>query len=659
MLRINDNRRMQAAFLPLALVLLCSVAVLAQERELMFEGRHRVTAHGSEFNGLVLSADGQRLFVASEKGQALVWDIAAGRIDRRLDQPAPIHLIAGLAGPQEFITAGSYHYQPRNAVIRRWDAKAGTHLDLEGIDKNSFPAALATEPNTGLIALTTLEGAVHVWAAASNKQIAKWEIKDIPLYAVLLGRDLYVATIDRKSFDDQKQPNETAIVKFNVDDPKSGPTDYLRIPERKWTSLEATPDYRMLVGAYDTPGERQTVLIDPASKTEIAELPQGNFAWINPSRFVTFGFIYPNGIAQVQANGTVTTEKFEPKKQESGNMLGVSGQVANADGSKVWASYSKAGGLVEIDLVTKKVTKLFEERSGAYAMSVDSEDGEAGHLLTGGADGYVRLWNLSDISLIKEYALLGPNYAVTHTILLPSARDAVVGLVRIRLDHDAQQQEPVNILLLDLETGQHKKIVEAHLWRTQVAVVNNELLLPQGDRIEFLSLETGQVTREVRLRSLILGAAVSANRKWLAIVDDAQKTTVFDLTTLKKRSIASQSKDAGPMAVTNDGRYVHRVAHGGRWLSWDMKTAKFQEAVLTQVREMHSNVDFVTLANDDKWVVVAGNHGDVGIFDRVTARLVSYTRVSAAAFYVEKVWVRGDRLIFTTDTGTLFDGRLR
>jgi hypothetical protein len=66
----------------------------------------------------------------------------------------------------------------------------------------------------------------------------------------------------------------------------------------------------------------------------------------------------------------------------------------------------------------------------------------------------------------------------------------------------------------------------------------------------------------------------------------------------------------------------------------------------------------MTLANDDKWLVTAGNHGDVGIFDRATGSLVCYTQTSAAGFYVENVWVSGDRMVLTTDTGVMFEGRL-
>jgi len=73
---------------------------------------------------------------------------------------------------------------------------------------------------------------------------------------------------------------------------------------------------------------------------------------------------------------------------------------------------------------------------------------------------------------------------------------------------------------------------------------------------------------------------------------------------------------------------------------------------------LNASTRAVVIRTDDQWLVTAGNHGDVGIFDRETGRLLCYTRTSAAAFYVEKVWINGSRMIFTTDTGVMFDGIL-
>lgn len=657
-----DKRRMRVAFLDVVSLVIVSCfasQVHAQDRRLYFDAKHRVSAHACEFNEVVMSADAQRLFVATEKGEIIVWNIAADRVEQTLKQPGPVHFIARLAGPQEFVAAGSNHYEPRNAVIRKWDGKTGTYVDLEGVDKNAFPVALATEPKLGLIALTTLEGAIHVWDA-NNKQIATWDLKDIPKGAAIVGRAVYVLTTDRKSFDVDEEANETVILKFNIDE--AGPVEFLRNPQRRLLRIGVTPDYRALVLTYGRSEEEEakTVVVDPASKAELATLPSGDLAWINSTRAIVFDWTLPERIVQIHSNGTVLTEKIDRiEKDGNKNLLGLSGQVANATGSKGWASYLSAGGLIEFDLSTKKARTLIAERPGIYAISVASADGEQGHVLTGGADGYVRLWNLSDVALIKEHRPLGPGYFVRDAILLPGARHAVVGAVKIMKDREAQFSEPVQVLWVDLESGQHRKLDEAHLSRSHIAVADNRVVVPEGDRIKLVAIDSGEVTRELRLPSPIVASAVSENGRWLVVVDDAKKLTLVDLVTLKKRRVAIKVQDAGPLAVTNDGRHVSLVADDGRFLTFDTKTSKLTETVLKEIREASSNVDFMTLTNDDRWVVVTGNHSEVAIYDRATTRLISYTRTSAAAFYVETVWIHGDRMILTTDTGVLFDGRLK
>jgi hypothetical protein len=113
------------------------------------------------------------------------------------------------------------------------------------------------------------------------------------------------------------------------------------------------------------------------------------------------------------------------------------------------------------------------------------------------------------------------------------------------------------------------------------------------------------------------------------------------------------------VAVTDDGRHVYNLGTEGSLTHWDMRSGKRTSSVLGRIREMHTRVDFMTLANDDRWLVTAGNHRDVGIFDRATGRLVFYMQAGAAAFYAEKVWIKGRRMIITTDTGVMYDGLLQ
>ena len=60
--------------------------ILIGEGDFRFETKHRVNAHGDEFNCLARSADGRRLFTGTEKGDIIVWDLAANRLERTLHQ---------------------------------------------------------------------------------------------------------------------------------------------------------------------------------------------------------------------------------------------------------------------------------------------------------------------------------------------------------------------------------------------------------------------------------------------------------------------------------------------------------------------------------------------------------------------------------------------
>src|SRR4051812_42468723 len=63
-------------------------------RELEFHVETRISADGDEYNALLLSQDEPQLFIASEKGDVIVWDIAGKRISKRLSQGKSIHALA-------------------------------------------------------------------------------------------------------------------------------------------------------------------------------------------------------------------------------------------------------------------------------------------------------------------------------------------------------------------------------------------------------------------------------------------------------------------------------------------------------------------------------------------------------------------------------------
>jgi WD40 repeat protein len=659
MIRMLIVKLLFVTLFTLLLLVAPSSAQNTDDQLLKFEPKHRVNAHGNEFNGLAKSSDGKRLFIATEKGEIIVWNIGSRQPERTFHQTSPVHFVAALPESSEILAAGSNHLKPLNVLVRKWNFETGEFVDLVGLDQSSLPTALATETQTQLAAVATDDGTVVAWDLGTNKQLATWKLKETPIALALMGRNVYVATIDRNAISSGQGIDENAIIKLNVDDPKQPPAEFLRVPKRLWTGLAASPDHRLLSATSQSRGQERTSIIEPATKANLGNFAGSASLWVDPSKLVLFTWLDPSEIVQVPRRGPAKSIRQigRPQSDTEGRAFDLTGQVANADGSRIWASYSKGPGLLEFDLATNRIRTLIQGPSGAYSISVSDQNSDAGQILTGGADGYVRLWKLADLSLVKEFHVAASGYFVSDVHLLADARRAIVGVMRIR-DRTEPMVDLVEVLLLDLETGQRKKLLDVKWWRARIAIVDDRIVYPKGDRVKLAAPGNIQDTRELKADSLIVATAVSANRRWLAVADDKSNLTVFDLLTLQKKTIATQSGDWGTFVVTNDGRYVYRIANEGELTTWDLNTAQMSQSVLARIREMHSNVDFMTLVNDDEWLVTAGNHGDVGVFDRTTGRLVSYTRSSSAAFYVEKVWIQGNRLIFTTDTGVMVDGNL-
>lgn len=662
------NHRPRAIVAVFGLLIAVSVSlVLAQrpqeDQELNFEVERRINAHGDEFNGLAKSSDGKRLFTATEKGEIIVWNTAANRVERTLQQPSALHLIASLGGPREFVAVGYNHFKPIKALARKWNADTGEFVDLSGLDPNTTPIALATETVSGLIALTTQEGKVLVWDAQTNKQLGDWKLDAVPSAVAVLGRDVYVATVDQEYVTSGQGPQTNTILKLNVDRPQQAPAEFLRVEGRAWIDLGASPDYRLLRATYYASGQRHKIaVIDPESKREMGNFEAGASLWISNDRLMLFEWLDPTEIVQISSKGPAKSlRKFERLESDTpGRAFDLTGQVSNADGSKAWASYRQGPGLLEFDLAAKKIKTLIGGPSGAYALSVLSDDGKTGEVLTGGADGYVRLWKLSDLSLLKEYKVAGPNYFVKDALLVPGSRRAVFGTLRMDwMKEPSPDQVPVTVTVLDLETGQQKKLFDAFTVRTPIELIDNHLVFAELGSIKFVTLDGVKTKRELKLGEAIARMAVSANGHWLAVVGYSNKLTVFDLKTDQRQTMTIDEEYNGPIVITNDGKYVYRIGLEGSLTMWDISTSQTTTHTLTRVREMHSRVDFITLAHDDRWLVVAGNHRDVGIFDRATLRMLFYTQTAGAAWYVEGVWIGGDRMINTTDTGVMYSGVLK
>ena len=217
---------------------LTSSLTLAQttigEGELKFEVKHRINAHGDEFNALAMSSDRQRLFTGTEKGDVIVWNVSTNRLERTLHQPSVIHLVAALSDPRELVAAGSYHVEGDADALHAGAglSRAGTFVDLEGIDSDSNLTGLAVDNDAGLIAAVNQVGVVVVWDSRTNKQLAQWKVSGVPTGVALLGRNVYVATVSQKP--ELETTGDGAIVKLNLDDRNRPPAELSRVTGRLW-----------------------------------------------------------------------------------------------------------------------------------------------------------------------------------------------------------------------------------------------------------------------------------------------------------------------------------------------------------------------------------------------------------------------------------------
>ena len=643
-------------------------ATLAQgsleKQKFSFELKSRVNAHGDEFNALAKSSDGQRLITVTEKGELIVWNLAQNRVEKTLHQPSPLHLVASLANSREFVAAGAYHIKPAKGTVRKWNVETGESVELPGLDPESTPLALTAETQTGVIALTVMQGKVLVWDAQTNKRLADWTVNGVPISAALVGRELYVATVDQGFLQSEEgEVRESAILKFNVDTPQQAPVEFLSTPGRACVELDVSPDYRLLLAQFQSREEdRKIVVLDPQSKRELLSFVSESTFWVDSTRLMVFDWLDPIEIVEVSLSEPAkTVRKIERLESDTrGRAFDLSGHVSNADGSKAWASYSKGPGLLEFDLTKNKIKTLISGLSGAYALSVLTPDGQKGEVLTGGADGYVRLWKFEDLSLIKEYKVAKPDYFVSDAVLVPGSRRAVVTIMSVdAFKPDFDMEKPQELILVDLETGQQRKLFDAYSLRTRMALISNELVYADLGRIKFASVEGVKSKREFNIAAAIMQTTVSANKRWLAVLDYNDKLNVFDLKTGRKRTMKVDTNFGGPAVITNDGRYVYFAREEGTLVKWDTVAAKTTTTVFPRLSDAHSRVDFMTLANNDRWIIATGNHRDVGIFDRKTLELLFYMPNNAAVNFVERVWTNGERLIMTTDTGVMHLGSLK
>lgn len=623
-----------------ALLAIASITLQARipDDDYRFEVQRRVNAHGDEFMALDQTSDGRFLIVGTESGKLLIWSIAERRIVKQLDQGSAVHCVVALNDPDTFVAAGGPHDGPNNrAVIRKWHINTGESEEWKGLNDGSI-LSLAFDPKSELIAADTFNGKLVVWNSTNGTLVNKRSFDGPALGLAITGKEIYRSQMSI-SDDEEERPN--SILRFRIDQPNRPPTQITAEKEGVWGTLEISPDRRFLTARLCKDSAVSVVLRDLATKKTVATFDAQNFAWSANGSLVLFDFEVANARVSIDAQGHMTrTELLKAAEWHgSGSPAKMAEQIVSADGSMAWEVFQLGASLVELDLNKKTFDELYSLRSYLYALDVREP---LNLIATGGDDGFVRVRKLSDLSLVKEFkAEPGVPQGVA---LMEDGRHVVFSA--------SSRETSTRISIGDLSSGQSRTLFEVSEPFVGVHAVAGGFVYKRGNKLVLAKWTDGETIREYPVEGELYGFAVSANGEWLVAANETGSLFRFDIRNGTRSPVGAENIDSlTGLTISSDGRYVYTTEFQATLRQWDTQTS-----VMKELGSIRGQARTLRLSRDENEIAIGGNHRDVAVYEIATGERRLYFEIAAADFYVTNVWLGGDRLLFSTDAGVLFDG---
>ncbi|MBO0862002.1 MAG: WD40 repeat domain-containing protein [Chloracidobacterium sp.] len=611
----------------------------------------RINAHGNEFNAAALTPDERYLIIGTEKGELLVWGLADRRIVRSFKQNSPIHGLVMLADGRSVVTAGGWHTGEMNTgTVGRWDLESGDYKEWPANASRSF-YALTGDPRSDYILGVDVNGRLTAWSDSGGQVVATWELNRNVVGLAVIGNTVYMTTVDKSELYAALERGETptnTIQTLDLSDPTRESRQWIPgASTQLWDEIVASPDGKYIACAYKN-GEDSfhIAILDATTGSKRADFQGKSLIWSRPDLIVLFDNEWPSQLIRLRLDGKHSSKRFPdgPKWHASGQPADLTTSVASSDGSRIWGIFRQGAALVQWEPQKERAEILSMTHGSVYAMDARENRDGSGLLLSGGDDGYARVWNLTDLSLRREFRM--PTGVPQGVGLLGDGRRAVISC--------GTGESPTDILIADIETGELRHLLTVERPGARVYPAGENFFYRKDDlHVVLASPETGAPLREFATAERIVDFAVSANGKWLVIGDAKGSIYLFETRT---GNVAGQLKEAsasvGSLAVSSDGGAVYVINSPETLMRWDVKIDEFK--ILTSVPFCYA----IRLSADESKILIGGHHRDVGIYDAKDGRELLSIAVASADFSVTNVWSSGERLIFTTDAGVLLDGRI-
>lgn len=625
---------------------------------------HRANFSGNEFEAIDRSQDGRWLYVGTEKGLLLVWNVATRSVEKQLDQGQPIHAVVALDDNRTVITTGSRHDDaPINGTVRKWDTVTGDFVELRGFGDKFFLTALVADPSSGLVAASSVEGRIVVWNGENGQMVCQFEAGLIPLALEFVNRDLYYAGATREEL--KRDPNSVSsqLKKVDVDHPNAS-AEVSRFTNKIVTAIKASPDKARIL--LETANQSEITLFDVKQQQPVAKLEGGSALWKSANQIVVFAGLDPT--RTVEIDGTGRTRLLADFKKigsslPNGRAFGFAGAVLSEDGKKAWGIFSKGGWLIEWDLVQQTGALLIQSQSGGYGLDVRPAAGESGLVLTGGDDGFLRLWDLPTLTLKKELAIESGNGYIDRAIFTADNQSCIVTTGQRSGSPTGAQPISVGnrrILRVNLDSGKIQLLKTLTEPSPDIAWAGAGYLYTTSKTVILADPNDGSTIRSFALDEALNGFALSSNARWLVVRGESGKLHLFEVDS--GRLLASHPTSPPvmpvPFAVSNDGESVY-LLRGNNLQTWKTRSNLLLTIEISGVYPHHTLHETLALTEDGSRLYFSSHDADVGVIEVKTGQMVFYEEMrDDGAFTLPNVWLNHDQLIFTTDTGVLVSGQL-